>query len=42
MHIALKFTKHDFPFIKIDDKNISQKDLKKWRDLTKIHDELFE
>ncbi len=42
IHIALKFIKHDLSFIKIDGDNVSPKDIKKWRDLTKIHDELFE
>ena len=42
IYLALKFIKHDLSFIKINDKNASPKDIQKWRDLTKIHDELFE
>lgn len=40
--LALKFIKHDLSLIKLDDKNTSPEMQKKWRDLTQIHDELFE
>lgn len=42
IYIALKFIKHELSKLEIDHKNSSQADLKKWRDLTKLHDELFE
>ncbi len=42
IYLALKFIKHDLSFITLDGDNTSAKDKKKWHDLTKIHDELFE
>lgn len=41
-YMALKFIKHELSFIKINDKNTSAKDIQKWKDLTELHDELFE
>ncbi|MFT6072723.1 MAG: hypothetical protein ACJARD_000780 [Alphaproteobacteria bacterium] len=42
IYLALKFIKHDLSKINIDDKNTSEKQHHKWRDLTQMHDELFE
>jgi|GEM_PF-3466616 len=41
IYIALKFIKHDLSQLKIDE-NSTQAEIKKWADLTKIHDDLFE